>query len=159
MATARIGGNRGAVCDIANCAARACFGENPSELLYTSRGECKKLTTWDGQPETKIYRTDAEDKRCAWLIMIVYETLHEISMNQCMANEQTYEWNLFRVLPLKSAFVEKVRTLAGWIYMSVFWLAARERKCMVVGRMDVATSEFTAPVFPHSTERSLPNAW
>jgi len=38
------GGHRGAVCDIANCAARACFGASPGELLYTARGECEKLT-------------------------------------------------------------------------------------------------------------------
>lgn len=38
------GGHRGAVCDIANCAARACFHASPGELLYTARGECEKLT-------------------------------------------------------------------------------------------------------------------
>ena len=38
------GGHRGALCDIGNCAARACFGASPSELLYTARGECEKLT-------------------------------------------------------------------------------------------------------------------
>lgn len=38
------GGHRGAVCDLANCASRACFGASPSELLYTARGECEKLT-------------------------------------------------------------------------------------------------------------------
>jgi len=36
------GGGRGAVCDIANCAARGCLRGN--ELLYTQRGECQKLT-------------------------------------------------------------------------------------------------------------------
>lgn len=33
------GGGRGAVCDIANCAARGCLRGN--ELLYTQRGECQ----------------------------------------------------------------------------------------------------------------------
>ena len=37
-----LGGGRGAVCDIANCAARGCLRGN--ELLYTQRGECQKLT-------------------------------------------------------------------------------------------------------------------
>ncbi|CAK9023117.1 unnamed protein product [Durusdinium trenchii] len=37
------GGNRGAVCEPANCAARACFGEDKSTLLYTARGECERV--------------------------------------------------------------------------------------------------------------------
>ncbi|CAK9033250.1 unnamed protein product [Durusdinium trenchii] len=37
------GGNKGALCDIANCAERACFGEDRSTLLYTTRGECTKV--------------------------------------------------------------------------------------------------------------------
>ncbi|CAK9010876.1 unnamed protein product [Durusdinium trenchii] len=35
-----LGGNRGALCDIANCAQRGCFGEDKTTLLYTVRGEC-----------------------------------------------------------------------------------------------------------------------
>ncbi|CAL1166151.1 unnamed protein product, partial [Cladocopium goreaui] len=37
------GGGRGAVCDIANCAARACL-DDANHVLYTQRGECKKMT-------------------------------------------------------------------------------------------------------------------
>lgn len=37
------GGGRGAVCDIANCAARACL-DDANHVLYTQRGECKKVT-------------------------------------------------------------------------------------------------------------------
>jgi len=41
------GGFRGAVCDIANCAARGCIDESEAPhytVRYTQRGECKKLT-------------------------------------------------------------------------------------------------------------------
>eukprot|EP00438_Fugacium_kawagutii_P004619 Skav229010 [mRNA] locus=scaffold127:423241:430190:- [translate_table: standard] len=38
-------GNRGAVCDLALCAGRGCFATpTSSELLYTQRGECEKVT-------------------------------------------------------------------------------------------------------------------
>jgi hypothetical protein len=37
------GGGRGALCDIADCVARACL-DDANVLRYTQRGECDKLT-------------------------------------------------------------------------------------------------------------------
>ena len=37
------GGQRGAVCDIADCAAQGCFAPQSSELQYTVRGECQNV--------------------------------------------------------------------------------------------------------------------
>lgn len=41
--SADAGGGRGAVYDIANCAARACL-DDANHVLYTQRGECQKMT-------------------------------------------------------------------------------------------------------------------
>ncbi|CAK9076507.1 unnamed protein product [Durusdinium trenchii] len=43
-----LGGGHGALCDIANCASRGCLAEGKSELLYTARGECSRLTPRSG---------------------------------------------------------------------------------------------------------------
>jgi len=37
------GGQRGAICDIADCAAQGCFAPHSSELHYTVRGECQNV--------------------------------------------------------------------------------------------------------------------